>query len=422
MFFRLTFSIALVAYPIVALLTRAGSTVCFYALFAISLCMIVVRQEPTGMIFPQFLKKYWLLNLTMVGMLITTSLSELYWGNFQPQQFYFALRLATFAVIFWGCQNLSSREISRIQWGIVAGAILCAIYYYVLSAGGNIREYHFGKMALIAFSDLTLLMGFLACLSIGWHERDSMSMVLLKMIALVGGLLTSFLAQTRGGWIALPFFVLLLGYFFWKTGRKKLVIAVCVVIVLIGAYALGKGTIQNRLQAVKSDVTQYQEGAANTSLGLRFQLWKGSWLMFKDNPVVGVGGRDGFIEKLEGYASKGIVHPVTPTLYHAHNEAFFQMAMHGIFGLMSLLALYLVPSWFALKFVRHDDAKLKTAAFMVIMLTGGFFIFGLTEVFFGLTKDIGNFYLIFLAALCAFLVKRKKELSSGSARLVRSEN
>lgn len=411
-FFRWALTMTLMVYPVLALLTRAGSAVCFYVLFLLSLCLIVREKKQAGMTFIQFIKKYLILHLSMVGLFVATALSELYWRDFQPQQFYFALRLAAFPVLVWGMMFLPPKDISRIQWGIVAGVIVCGVYYFIYSQGGTLRQPGVGKMALIPFADLSLLMGFLAFLTIGWNSGKSRVAISLKVIALVAGLSVSFLSATRGGWIAIPFFMLATAGLFWVQGKKKLIVIVGMTVLIVLMAMFANGTITKRITHFQSDMASYLEGQVNTSSGLRFQLWKGSWLMFKESPVLGVGGRDSFLDKLEKYAHDGLVHPVTPKLYHAHNDLFFQMAMHGILGLASLLMIYIFPIWKAICFVRDkpDDIKLRTTAFMLITLIGGFFIFGLTEVFFGITKDVGNFFLIFIAVFFAFLIRYIHEL------------
>jgi O-antigen ligase len=174
---------------------------------------------------------------------------------------------------------------------------------------------------------------------------------------------------------------------------------------LCGSYILG-GTVQKRVVEAASDVRQYADGSnKNTSVGLRLQLWHGAWILFKENPVFGI-GRERYPEAVRQLVQRQVISPDAAAHPHSHNEVLFHMATLGIFGLLALLSLYFVPAFYFFRDLRNPDRETRTIAGMGLALSLGFFVFGLTDVMFYWRVSY-LFYAILLSVLFACLVKRK---------------
>ena len=83
-----------------------------------------------------------------------------------------------------------------------------------------------------------------------------------------------------------------------------------------------------------------------------------------------------------------------------HSEIFAKGAETGIFGLLSLLSIYIVPTAIFWQIAQTSTQQTRRASFMGICLVAGFFIFGLTAEIFNL-KMTASFFAMTLAILMA---------------------
>jgi O-antigen ligase len=407
-FLYLQWTVAAIAilFPAIFLTVPRAGNASFYLLALCSLIGIGCRLEPMGKSFSQLVREYWPVNLAMSGLVFAILIHQLSSGRFLPNMFEMPLQLACFALLFWILLLLPADRLKNVQWGLVAGSLLCTGAIYIQTAAGAERPLHVLNVPLIPFGQLAMLMGILALLSTGWNERNEKIAVALKMLAGGAALYGSYLTQTRGGWIALPIFVAIAFAVFRNIHRRfKLSLLLIALALLCGSYILG-GTVQRRVVEAASDVRQYADGSnKNTSVGLRLQLWHGAWILFKENPVFGI-GRERYPEAVRQLVQRQVISPDAAAHPHSHNEVLFHMATLGIVGLLALLSLYFVPAFYFFRDLRNPDRETRTIAGMGLALSLGFFVFGLTDVMFYWRVSY-LFYAILLSVLFACLVKRK---------------
>ena len=95
--------------------------------------------------------------------------------------------------------------------GIVIGSIMSAgVAIYDVQILNLSRAQ--GITNSIIFGNMSLLMGAMSIAGFGWFKQRAVWQVMLPVIALICGISTSVLSVARGGWIAVPFIVLIL---FW---------------------------------------------------------------------------------------------------------------------------------------------------------------------------------------------------------------
>ncbi|MDP5007446.1 MAG: O-antigen ligase family protein, partial [Glaciimonas sp.] len=125
---------------------------------------------------------------------------------------------------------------------------------------------------------------------------------------------------TRGSWIAIsPFFIFVFMFFGNIRIRHKLMVAILSLVVLASIFTFSSA-VQTRWVEAKSDVSLFFSGEnADTSSGIRLQLWKASWILFKESPIVGI-GRENFANGLDRLVERKMISPLAASLAHSHNE------------------------------------------------------------------------------------------------------
>jgi len=270
----------------------------------------------------------------------------------------------------------------------------------------------------IHLGDLALMVGVLSGLSINWIQKDGLGVKLLKVAGLIAGLTVSVLSSARGGWIAIPVFIAVYIYF---RIRGKLVNKVALAMLTIGmAGLLGYffvDPIRQRMWMIYSDLSLFTAGNADTSIGIRLQLWRAAFHLIAENPVFGVGA-DGFGRAMDTLSASGFITPIAADLGkgEVHNEILANTVRFGIFGLLSILAIYFVPFYLFLRAVKSGTHQQKGAGMMGMCLTLGFFLFGLTVETFDL-KMTAAFYSLTVAVLLAAATHKQ---STGESHLTKS--
>ena len=402
------------ATPLLILVVRRAGNLCFYSLLLLATVAGIARARPSGNSFSSFLKRYWPLHLAMAGPLLAIFVNQCVLQEFAARTFDYPTRMAFFCVLAWTGMLLPWQTLRKLQWAFVLGAILATIKMYLITDGGKTRGY-VDFMPIIELAQLTQLLGFFALLSIEFQDSHPVPKVLantLKLLAGIGGVYAAFLSQTRGAWVGIPVFILITIVTLMRQmpDHRRLLAFILVVAGVAGLFG-SSSEVKLRLQQARDNLVSYvDDGNPDTSVGIRLQLWKGSWLLFTEHPLVGV-GREQFPQALGELKRRGIITETARIQPHSHDELLYNLATLGIVGGIALLALYLVPGYYFLREWRHPDNEVRAIAGMGLVLTSGYLILGLTDVMF-MWGASDNFYGIIAAILFAMLLQRKRYLAA----------
>lgn len=396
-------------FPALSLVLHNAGNACLYLLVACSIVALVSRYKPMETSFIQLLIQYWPLHLAMASLACAVLINQLVTGDYQIKQYDRALRLAVFVPVFWIVLSAPLKYLKNVQWAFIVGALLAMTKAYLLTDGGIDRDGNIGFLSTIAFSNIALLLGVMALLSFGWNDRRQKIVFSLKVLVCCIGVYTTILAKTRGSWIAIPFFLVIVFMFFDNIRiRHKLAILVVALAMLVGIFSLSS-VVQERVAETQSDIGLYVSGKnPDTSIGTRLQLWNAALILFEEHPIVGI-GRENYASGINELVVRKIVTPAAAHFAHSHNEILFNMAILGIFGLLASVSIYCVPAYYFIRDMRHGDKGIRTAAYLGLILCVGFFIYGLTDLMFFWTV-LGGFYTMSVAVFLACIIKRKKEI------------
>lgn len=159
------------------------------------------------------------------------------------------------------------------------------------------------------------------------------------------------LSGTRGAWLA---FACASGGWFvlnrtigWRAGCAMLAVA----IIVASAVATIEGSvIAQRWGLIGVELNAYFAGNwYYSSIGERFELWRGAAIMIAENPITGV-GLNSYNEGLNLLIEQGRIDRQVALHGHAHNEFLMWWSTGGILGLLGVTAALFGP---LIYFVRH---------------------------------------------------------------------
>ncbi|MBA3581035.1 MAG: O-antigen ligase family protein [Gammaproteobacteria bacterium] len=280
-------------------------------------------------------------------------------------------------------------------------------YQNYLQFLGQIRAQ--GATHAILFGDLSLMIGVMA---LGawpyfsqYKQHTHRGVRLLRWLPLVSvlmGVSASFLSGSRGAWLAIP---VLLGLGIWMSWnwfarwQRNAIIAMLSIGLLL-VVTLPSLSVVKRVELAIHEVETYQPGTTATSVGMRIEMWRFAWSLFKESPLHGV-GVGVYAERAAVAADQGLINKRIGHFSHPHNEYLFVMASRGLLGLIVLLAVFVVPAFIFWRY-RQKSWEHQGVAFAGLVVVLGYMIFGLTEAIFARTIPIGT-YTFYLALISYYL-------------------
>lgn len=204
-----------------------------------------------------------------------------------------------------------------------------------------------------------------------------------------------FINLSRSGYVVLFSLMLLLAWqqFAWKGLLAGLIIS----IFLCGGLLFLPANFKQRFNLAHSEITQYERGSFDTSVGLRLEFYRNSLKLLKVHPWIGT-GTGSFAQDYVAVTQDKKFATKNP-----HNEYLNIAVQFGLLGVVILLGMFIVHAWtsFRLQGLRQYFAQ----AVLVSIAVGSLFNSWLMDV------TQGCFYVIFTALLFAGLsLKSEKSI------------
>ncbi|HEX3382590.1 MAG TPA: O-antigen ligase family protein [Paraburkholderia sp.] len=398
--------------PAVNLIWRGGTGYCFFALVALALGAAIVNRRMPG--YFSALRTYRWFTVGMLAFVVGIGVQQLVLGYWLPRELDSFSRFVLALLVFLLLRQLPSRNLRMIGWGCAAGALAVGAWAIIHQPPGgwtDANRLNNSYTNAIPFGDTALLLAFLSVFTLGWDNPRDWRVLVPRVLALVSGGYASFLSGSRGGWLAVPVFVVLLGMqYHWFTRKKRLLIAT-VAIVIAAAGLLSTERVQKRFAEVPNDVSMMHKGEDYTATGLRLQLYDASRMIFERHPVWGV-GKGHLVDELGVMAKRGEVKAEIVN-ERAHSDFFSTLAEMGAVGVICLLLLYY---GMAVYFWRHrhaSDPTIRAASYAGLAVATSTVIFGLTiDVLVPIMVTV--LLALLVATLLAVIDSRKRELRSAA--------
>lgn len=306
----------------------------------------------------------------------------------------------TYLLVFGVFSVFIQSELTKkyLLWIVLISSIMVAYDVYIEYTRHGIRGFQthgkpifFGNIALT-----TGLVSFILALDKenNWWVRG------LLLLSATAGVAGSIWSQTRGGWIFLILFsaLFLCGHIINADNKKKSILLGIGAIVLLCLIALPfSKAIESRLNYAYSNIENYFSGGnANTSIGLRFELWRVSIEQFSQNPLLG-SARSGFLNIKDEMISEKVIASKAAVLEHAHSDIFWTLGTKGLLGLMTLYAFYLFLLRFYYLNLKNKEIRLYALSGLTVVVS--YTVYGLSESFFSMKLGIGYFIIINLVLI-----------------------
>lgn len=256
---------------------------------------------------------------------------------------------------------------------------LTAIYQSQFLGIGRANGWITDLRSPITFGNASLLFAVLSLASYTFLKQKLGFLWACLLVSMAAGLAgyASLLSGTRGGWISVPFLLMVLV----ATGSKRPVLAnffaIVVALLLFLLAYLGIDSVTSRIESAWHELARMFEKQAFTggSVGTRLQMWWAAILLFMDNPLCGV-GLGNYREAKLVLIDQGLLTSSIEVYSYAHSDLFHYLAEMGLIGIVPLFGFFL--SCFYLVF-RHIEFNQSLAVMALLILVVRFDI-GLTQV------------------------------------------
>lgn len=266
----------------------------------------------------------------------------------------------------------------------------------------------------IEFSNMTMIMGtatFFLTLKQGCHKWHHAIFIIAGLL----GIAASILSGGRGGWLMLPFVAciyLIAAIKAFKlryvcSGIGAFIILACIV------FFIPQTKVQQRIDHVFQNISDYQKGDVKTSQGQRLVMWQVGWRLIKEKPWLGWGSEGQYVEK-KRLVNAGIVTKAIIPFTHLHNDYIDRTSKFGVIGGAAVFLIYLLP---LVLYVRHllkrKWLKQPSAgdfyAWSGIAITIAFMVGSLSNTNF--THNVDVLYFLLFETLCVVGMSSKQKLS-----------
>jgi O-antigen ligase len=267
-----------------------------------------------------------------------------------------------------------------VGWLSLAGTIGAAglaVVQIVIFQQGRVGQ---PWMNIFHYADTTMLLGFLTL--VGWfapgtHQRWPF------LLGPVIGIAAVIASGTRGALLAAPVLVLVAFVFALLTAKRKgpILLAaaggVVVLAALLGlAIVLGFG---RGFEAFTLSGSFMTGGKLDNPSMERLQMMMGGWRAFLASPLFGYGWDD-MVEAIYPYVDPAYVKTMHQ-FRHLHNGVISFAASGGIVGLLSFIAISVMP--IVAVFYTARDSQFLSRLYLALTLCAGYAVFQLTFLLIG---------------------------------------
>lgn len=280
--------------------------------------------------------------------------------------------------------------------GAIAAGTVAAWERYSLGA-----ERAAGFTGGIQFGDLALMMAVFcvaAFVAGDWLFRKPALWRAASLLGIAGGSYASIMSGARGGWVAIPFVMLVFCAAYLRRSNVKWIVATLLGLLAVSVIAVSTvPMVESRFERAIEDVQMYRHGDTESSLGARFEVWRALTVIIPQKPYMGW-SEAGYEKEKERLVASGAFTASVTKLANTHNTFLEVWVLQGLLGLVPLLALLALSLVYFGRRLRSSDPVAQYLAVCGVSLVGCFVIFSQTQIMLGRNNTL----LFFIISLITF--------------------
>ena len=399
----ISFRSLVIVSPVFLLTVKHWTNLVVLVVFVGSLFFLLRKKEVSRQDTDELRRWRWIIALTLTGPVLAVGMGQLLRGEFYPPNFDAPLRIALCAPIFLAISHRwlwkEGHEPITFLWmkytfpGMLLWTFIDRTSWSTSWGANRISTYFVDPLT---FGSLTLLFSLLsiAALTFFWQKFSVFHRIVVP-IAILSGLYLSVLSGSRTGWLVLPLFLFIwMRYFALRQyGKEKAILGALLLMGGILLFIPLQPVLVEKIHLALLEVSNYHWNTLNpdNSVGMRISFYRMAIFYFLENPLKGWGDL-GWMKLIDSpeisqyataftkdYAKNGF-----------HNEVFTSAVRSGIWGLISSVALLLIPVVFAINI--QSKSTIYTLKFLTLFLL----IFMIHMIVAGMTTEVTN--LVFLAS------------------------
>ena len=377
------FPIAIVALP-------KGSSVAILMLI-LSLLGLVLNREKLKL---SRWEKYFILSFISFFVIIVINM---WWFNSDLKILDTPSRLILVLPIFFYIRK-SGINFNWFIWSVVIAAFVISINQMMLHfSGKGLYSFQIGSGNITLFTSILGLM----CLFFINKNKSIIFNLIFSMAAMLS-IVASLLSGGRGVWISAILSIMvivLVNPFNW--GKSLRILPVLgITSMLFVAYLTPQTGVKVRIDSAVTNTISWEEGGkSNTSSGARLEMWKASYEIIKENPMIGI-GKANYKDHVQVLVDQGKVDKIVALFDHPHNEYIVIFLELGVVGFLALILVLISPISYFLNIKKHNtfDQQERMLSVSGLILVLHYSFYSMTAGIFA-HQSTTLFYSIFLAII-----------------------
>jgi len=271
-----------------------------------------------------------------------------------------------------------------------------------------------GPASTIEFATVMLGLTLLALLQL-LNPKATCGEKWLHGAAMALGIYGALLTQSRGPLLAfVPALALVMALHGYRKGLRRRqwlpILAIGIAAALTAAANLD-GRLVDRFASIGHEVSSYNPNQnARGAVRERLEMWRTAVRAFKEHPLAGV-GIDRFGTYVRREVEAGRTNAAVVQYGHPHNEYLDAAATRGIFGLLVLVLLFVLPFFYFFRHAADPDDAVARPAYAGLAIVVLYAVCALTEsvLFRVMSQSLFFFLLLGLAVHVGHGLRRRAE-------------
>jgi O-antigen ligase len=294
---------------------------------------------------------------------------------------------------------------------VLAIGIIITLFFATTQQEGVAHRYTTALLDLCTFGQQIVLLGLIQFFLLVFRPAQPRWVMCLSVVSILLAAYMGINSGGRGGWIVVPP-LLVIAALLYPGKKTKLLSLLFIATVAVGGILATNKVFYDRLTSIYTETRAWFEGDATAGGSGRLTIMAISWELIKDKPIKGYAHKHHLWSPVyqmdpSRYLREGFTyeeteaHRFTLCGVGEHNQYLHEQLMSGIFGLLALLLLLVVPLVVFLLRLRGSKGDEYAVAATGVAFVAAFMVFGLTQGPLSY-KVIASFYGFVIAGLASY--------------------